>query len=812
MMLKIQRFVWGAVTVALATTALAAADATSSAEKAATAISVLKSDAPPAEKAISCKRLAVYGSADAVPAIAPLLTNPELASWARIALEAIPGPASDEALRAALDKVQGRLLVGVINSIGMRADPKSVDALVAKLKDADAQVVSAAAVALGRIGGDQVAKVLESTLASAPAAARPSVAEGCILCAEKYIAQGKSADAAKLCDIVRKADLPKQKIYEATRGAILARQAEGIPLLLETLRSPDRAAFGMGLRTARELPGRAATEALAAELNTINPDRQGPLLLALADRGDAAALPAIFAAAKTGSQTLRMAAIGIITKIGNASAVPVLLDLSTDSDPELVKAAKAGLARLPAKDVDAGLVARLPQSSGNTRRLLVELAGQRHVAAAVPELVKASADADAAIRKAAIKALGETVDAPELGALTDLLAKAKTEADVSAVEGALEAASNRSADKAACTDKLLDALKSTTAAPAKCSILRVLGTLGSPKALDAVQSAIASTDPAVNDAAVRALADWPDAPAFPALFDVFRKTKNDTQRILALRNCVRLLSLGGQSAAQTTKAYGELLTSSQRLDDRKLVLAGLSTVPDVAALKLVEPLLAEAPIQAEAELAMLGIASGLMGSAPAEAKAVVAKLQAESKNERTRERAGQILNQAGKIEDFITVWQFVGPYTEADLAGPPFDTAYEPEWAASKVSWKPLPSGTQAKKPWMLDLLAAIGGNRRVAYARTWVYSDKKQAARIEYGTDDGNKLWLNGKIVSQANRGGAAVPGEFKPAVELKQGWNALVLKVIQDTGPWEFCLRIRSATGEKLDGLRVQAVAPAE
>jgi hypothetical protein len=71
--------------------------------------------APDPEKAIACKELAVHGSAKAVPALAPLLADERLASWSRIALEAIPGPEADEALRKAMDSVKGRLLVGTIN-------------------------------------------------------------------------------------------------------------------------------------------------------------------------------------------------------------------------------------------------------------------------------------------------------------------------------------------------------------------------------------------------------------------------------------------------------------------------------------------------------------------------------------------------------------------------------------------------------------------------------------------------------------------------------------------------------------------------
>ena len=87
-------------------------------------ISILAGAATPAEKAAACKRLAMIGDDAAVPALAALLPNEELCSWARIALEAIPGTAADEALRKATGNVRGRQLVGVINSLGVRRDKK----------------------------------------------------------------------------------------------------------------------------------------------------------------------------------------------------------------------------------------------------------------------------------------------------------------------------------------------------------------------------------------------------------------------------------------------------------------------------------------------------------------------------------------------------------------------------------------------------------------------------------------------------------------------------------------------------------------
>src|SRR5438445_8727029 len=170
-----------AFTLLLGIAQTSAADSESPGEKERQLIAVLKSAAPPQDKAIPCKQLAVYGSKKAVPVLAALLSNGELASWARIALEAIPDPEADAALRNAIPKLHGKLLVGVINSIGYRHDAKAVGSLVKKLKDDDVQVASAAAVALGHIGGSKAAQALTASLTHGAIEVRSAAAEGCVL-------------------------------------------------------------------------------------------------------------------------------------------------------------------------------------------------------------------------------------------------------------------------------------------------------------------------------------------------------------------------------------------------------------------------------------------------------------------------------------------------------------------------------------------------------------------------------------------------------------------------------------------------------
>jgi len=140
------------------------------------------------QKAIACKKLAFVGGKEAVQPMAALLSHPQLACYARFGLEPNPDPSVDEALRAALQKLKGRLQVGVITSIGVRKDAKALDVLTKLISDSDAEVAGAAAASVGMIGGLQAAKVLQAALDRTKPPVSPVVARACLLCAEGLMA------------------------------------------------------------------------------------------------------------------------------------------------------------------------------------------------------------------------------------------------------------------------------------------------------------------------------------------------------------------------------------------------------------------------------------------------------------------------------------------------------------------------------------------------------------------------------------------------------------------------------------------------
>ncbi|MHB8864840.1 MAG: HEAT repeat domain-containing protein, partial [Pirellulaceae bacterium] len=129
-----------------------------------------------AEKAAAFEELAVFGTPDIVPLLTPLLSDEQLAHYARFALEANPAPSVDEAFRQALDQLEGRLLIGVISSIGVRRDAQAIAPLADKLVQPDVHVAAAAAHALGSIATPEAADKLAASLATATGPQRAAIA------------------------------------------------------------------------------------------------------------------------------------------------------------------------------------------------------------------------------------------------------------------------------------------------------------------------------------------------------------------------------------------------------------------------------------------------------------------------------------------------------------------------------------------------------------------------------------------------------------------------------------------------------------
>lgn len=189
-------------------------------------VAALKGNVSQAAKDYICRKLSLIGSADCVPAVAELLTDEKLSHMARYALERIPEEEAVAALRKALPKTTGKVKVGIINSLGVRRDAKSVEALTALLTDQDSEIASAALAALGAIGTSEAAKALKDFQPKAPEKLQLAAADACLVCAERLAAAGNKAEAMALYKLLLKSQIKHVRLA-ATRGMLsLARQKE----------------------------------------------------------------------------------------------------------------------------------------------------------------------------------------------------------------------------------------------------------------------------------------------------------------------------------------------------------------------------------------------------------------------------------------------------------------------------------------------------------------------------------------------------------------------------------------------------------
>ena len=178
------------------------------------------SGSPEFQRAKACVRAGELGAKEAVPALSALLADDHLSVYARYGLEPITDPSADDALRAALSKLKGVRLAGVINSISKRRDAKAEPALAKLLYGDDADAARAAAAALGSIGGESSAKELRTALAKTTGMVRMAVADASLVCAERLLADGKRDQALALYTSLTAPGVPKPVRHGAMQAII----------------------------------------------------------------------------------------------------------------------------------------------------------------------------------------------------------------------------------------------------------------------------------------------------------------------------------------------------------------------------------------------------------------------------------------------------------------------------------------------------------------------------------------------------------------------------------------------------------------
>jgi hypothetical protein len=186
------------------------------------------------------------------------------------------------------------------------------------LKDSDATVASAAAVALEKIGGAEAEKQLFEALSVAQGNRRARIADLYMKCAERHLASGELAEASEIYTrlYVSSEALPVRGT--ALIGLVLS-DPKGIAIAVAALGSSEPQMQRTALKPMRELPGSSGTAVIAEQLGKVSPSMPVYLLDALADRGYRSALAAVEKAAQSDDEGVRVAAGRTLSVLGSDS-------------------------------------------------------------------------------------------------------------------------------------------------------------------------------------------------------------------------------------------------------------------------------------------------------------------------------------------------------------------------------------------------------------------------------------------------------------------------------------------------------------
>ena len=773
-------------------------------------IRVLQSHASPGEKDAACARLKFIGTARSVPALAALLQDDQLSHSARYALEPMRLDEAETALLNALNQTRGLTRIGIINSLGTRGQARAIPALRLLASSDDVSAAFAATRAIGLIGGAEAVKTLQAIARRSTAPVHLAAVDGLMSCANRLLTSGKAAKALPVFAKIYRGPEPEQIRMAAFRGIILASGPGGLGKMMDAIEGKSGPEQAAALQLVREIQARDATHRIGRLLPKVEMPVQLALVEGLAQRGDPAAANDLVALAGNAGPEVRTAVIKALASLGDAANVPLLAGFAASGTPAEQAAARQTLTDLHRGNVTEALLNQLPGEAPAVQAELARALGSRGDPAAVPKLFELAQHTNDSVRVSSLKALAELVRPADLASLVGLVVSANDSNVRAETAEALNSACQRlsTGHRQIPAGPLITGV-TTGSSATRAALLPICSGLALPEVRVALRTAATDLDPEVKTAALRALCDTVDPELLDDLVNLARGTKDENLRTLAIAGSVRVATqeegvrIPPDRQVVVLRAVLEAATNPAQ---KRMVLAGLGDVPVVDSLKLVDPLVDDASVRNEAARAAIKIGTVLPSMQAQEVLPVLNKALAAASDDPLRQALQAAINKVQASADFISDWQVAGPFRQAgkDYAAL-FDVVFPAEVGEGQgVAWKPLPGAADPTRPWAMDLLKTLGGEQCVAYARTWVHSDQDQPARLELGSDDGIKVWLNDKQVYALNTARALTPASDKVEVNLHSGWNRLLLKITQNNQGWEFCARFVKPDGTHLDGLQ--------
>jgi len=553
----------------------------------------------------ACRHLREIGSAVSVPTLAKMLNQEETSDLARYALEKISDASVEQALIQSLGKTDGKVRLGILASLGNRRAEKAVPYLEKFLYGVDEAEAVASATALGRIAHPKAVDVLSHALPDTSGKLRAQVASSLLGCAEEHLANKNFDQAAGIFETLIQTELPLHIRQAAFRGRLAALGKEAKGVIVSALKGSYTEWYEPAISCVRNAFGESDIQEVCALLHGLPPKSQIQLLGVLSHYPVKAALDSAIQAARNENGDIRIAALRALEDIGDATTVELLAYHAAKSRAQEQEVARTSLWSLKGKDVDQTILLNLAkQNDTDVQNELIMSVGERRIQEGLNWLLSKARSADARTRQQAIKALKDVGSPSDLPLLVNLLISVEEEREQMEMASTIAAVVQKGPQGEGRARPVMNVLPEVSDVPSRQGLYRTLGKIGDDSSLPVLRSALEEENLDIQDAAVRALADWPTTTAQEDLLHIARTTTNPVHKILSLQSYIRMVEMEQyRSPERAVESLRNVLDIS-RPEEKKIILGILPTFASEDALDLAESLLLEKAVEAEAKIAI----------------------------------------------------------------------------------------------------------------------------------------------------------------------------------------------------------------
>lgn len=579
-------------------------------------------------KAFIIRQLQLIGGDESVEALGRYLNHEELSGPAARALANIGTENAKQALQASLMRRMGtpKTQQDIIMAVGEARLPIAEDLLTGMIGNGDVEMQRVVLYTLSRIGSSASLKPMADAAAKVGYRYEKSQANEAYVMLIKRLAEKGDVKTAKKAanDLLKQATKAGQTHTRTAALEILfsLNKVTVTKQLLATLKdtnkeyrnaalwyASDYADTPLYVEVVKNLP-KAKPEVKVDVLNWIGREAACPeknaKLKALEIRFDLPARQVLTDQLKDSNLEVKQAAVGALTRIGDAASIPVLAGLLTDANKEVVLVAQSALATFPG-DIDQAVARSISQASDNGKIAALQLLALRKADGNMNTVLDQTKSGSAEVKAAAYTALKDVVSEKDFTMIAGLLESA----EASAIEPLQQAViSALASQQAAARVSTLNRRMVQAGESKKHLYYTALATTGEPQALEAIVSGFKKGEGAAKDAAFEALLQWKGPEAADELYTVAADPSATYYFDRALTAYIRLVSNPAITGENRLLSLRKAMAIAKTNEQKNSILRQIQRTGTFQGMIFAGQFLDEKPLQEAAAQAVMNIANG----------------------------------------------------------------------------------------------------------------------------------------------------------------------------------------------------------